>query len=55
VTHALKRLAAAGLIGVHDDGLRLRGTVEEHLSVLSERDEARLEELLHPRAGRGAA
>lgn len=55
VTHALKRLAAAGLIGVHDDGLRLRGTVEEHLSVLSERDEERLEELLHPRAGRGAA
>lgn len=51
VTHALKRLAAAGLIGAHEDGLHLRGTVHEHLSVLAPRDE----ELLHPQAGRGAA
>jgi CRP/FNR family cyclic AMP-dependent transcriptional regulator len=55
VSHALKRLAAAGLIEVHEDGLHLRGTVEEHLSAVSDRADERVEELPHPRAGRGAA
>ena len=54
VSHALKRLAIAGLIDTHDDGLHLRGTVEEHLSVLSDHGVERVEQLLHPRAGRGA-
>jgi CRP/FNR family cyclic AMP-dependent transcriptional regulator len=53
VTHALKRLAAAGLIGVQDDGLHLHGTIEQHLCVLAERGDERVEQLGQSHAGRG--
>lgn len=52
VTHALKRLAGAGLIGADGNGIHLLGTLEDHLSVLGEE---RVEELIHPRVGHGAA
>lgn len=35
VTHALKRLSAAGLLAGSEGGWRLRGTVEEHLGSLA--------------------
>lgn len=52
VTHALKRLAAAGLVGVQDDGLHLRGRLEEHLSVLGD---VHVEQLARPDTRRGVA
>ena len=37
VTHALKRLAAAGLVSGGDDGWHLQGSIAEHLNALGER------------------
>jgi CRP/FNR family cyclic AMP-dependent transcriptional regulator len=41
VTHALKRLAAAGWIRGSEDGWHLRGTVDEHLAKLGAGQEVR--------------
>jgi CRP/FNR family cyclic AMP-dependent transcriptional regulator len=38
VTRTLARLARAGLITGHASGLRLRGTLEQHLAILADRD-----------------
>jgi CRP-like cAMP-binding protein len=37
VTHALKRLAAAGLVSGGNDGWHLHGSIAEHLNALGER------------------
>jgi CRP/FNR family cyclic AMP-dependent transcriptional regulator len=55
VTHALKRLAAAGLVAVQHDGVHLHGTLERHLDVLGERGEERVERLRSTHAGHGMA
>ena len=51
VSHALKRLAGAGLVDTRDGGLHLKGTVEEHLSVLGERADDHVQKLIRSHAG----
>jgi CRP/FNR family transcriptional regulator, cyclic AMP receptor protein len=46
ITHALKRLAAAGLVSCGDDGWHLHGSVAEHISALSERTGGAVHRLL---------
>ena len=46
VSHALKRLAAAGLVSGSDDGWHLHGSIAEHLNALGERTGGAVRHLL---------